>query len=75
MDSVGLGIPSSIIRFICHIPTGMVGFNGNGIYNRATGLDDIYDAIPRGRVFLHGLELVGKGVRQPLYSSPTSSVY
>lgn len=62
MDTFGLGIPSCIIRFICHIPTGMAGFGGNDVYHKANGLGDIYDAVPHGREFLHGLKLVAQGV-------------
>jgi hypothetical protein len=55
----GMGIPSCIIRFICHIPSGMVGFNGQSLYNSAKRLDGtgIYDEIPNGREFLQGLQL------------------
>ncbi|KAK3293015.1 uncharacterized protein B0H64DRAFT_327902 [Chaetomium fimeti] len=55
----GPGTPSWIIRFICHIPTGMMGINCLGTYRQSTGLGDIYDVIPHGRAFLQGMQFLG----------------
>lgn len=57
------GAVSCIIRFVCHIPTGMMGAQGIAIYNKVKGLGDIYDIIPHGRTFLQGLQIVGFAVR------------
>ncbi|KAL2130158.1 hypothetical protein VTI74DRAFT_6813 [Chaetomium olivicolor] len=57
----GHGVFSSIIRFICHIPTGMIGINGLTYYNRVKGLGDIYDVIPSGGSLLKGMAIVGIG--------------
>lgn len=56
------GVPSSVVRFICFIPTGMLGFNGLGIYNSAKKLGDIYGDMPNGDDFLEGLKLFSEGV-------------
>ncbi|EER29966.1 hypothetical protein D8B26_007239 [Coccidioides posadasii str. Silveira] len=52
------GLPSVIIRFVCHVPTGMVGIIGLNLYNLVHDLD-IYDVLPNGKSFLQGLHLVG----------------
>lgn len=56
------GVPSSLVRFICFIPTGMLGFNGVGIYNSAKKLGDIYGDMSSGDDFLQGLKLFSDGV-------------
>ncbi|GIJ86993.1 hypothetical protein Asppvi_005892 [Aspergillus pseudoviridinutans] len=55
----GPGIASCIFRFICHIPTGMMGFDGIHIYEQAKSLGKIYDVIPQGWNFLRGLHIIG----------------
>ncbi|KAM5386866.1 hypothetical protein ACJZ2D_000159 [Fusarium nematophilum] len=54
------GVVSAGLRFCGHLPTGMMGFSGINLYNRAKTLGDIYDVIPHGRAFLQGLQLVGQ---------------
>ncbi|KAK3337713.1 hypothetical protein B0T19DRAFT_413354 [Cercophora scortea] len=49
---------SCFVRWVCHIPTGYLAFNGIGLYNTAKGVADL-DAFPNGSVFRHGLLLVG----------------
>ncbi|UNI15711.1 hypothetical protein JDV02_002217 [Purpureocillium takamizusanense] len=61
------GIPSVIIRFICHIPLGFLASNGFGMYNRMKGLGSIYDAVPGGQSFLQGARVIG-GVGWPLFA-------
>lgn len=57
------GVPSSIIRFICHIPTGWAGISSLDMYNGATALNQsIFDDIPNGQAFLYGLQIVGQAV-------------
>lgn len=52
------GVTSCIIRFICHIPAGMMGVNGKGLYDAVDGLGDIYNVIPHGKDFLEGLKII-----------------
>ena len=54
----GPGGISSFIRFICHIPTGMLGFNNLSLYQGVRNLGDIYDVIPYGRDLLQGMKIV-----------------
>ncbi|KAF7555457.1 hypothetical protein G7Z17_g2107 [Cylindrodendrum hubeiense] len=54
------GVTSCILRFAGHIPTGMMGFTGLNLYNHANKLGNIYDVIPHGRTFLHGVKIVGQ---------------
>lgn len=62
-----------VVRFACHIPMGMVGLGGKGLYNTVKGLADtgIYDAIPHGQTFLSGLKMYSNWVSQHP-PSPTS---
>ncbi|KAJ6443354.1 L-2,4-diaminobutyrate decarboxylase [Purpureocillium lavendulum] len=61
------GIPSVIIRFICHLPLGFLASNGLGMYNNMKGLGSIYGVIPGGRSFLEGARIIG-GVGWPLFA-------
>lgn len=58
------GVVSVVIRFICHIPAGIAGIGALGLYNSAKGLGDIFDVIPNGHRFLHGLQIAGQGVSE-----------
>ncbi|KAK3361659.1 hypothetical protein B0T24DRAFT_642103 [Lasiosphaeria ovina] len=56
----GQGVVSCIIRFACHIPTGMMGVTGLGLWKNARDVGPgIFDAIPHGWDFLEGLRVVG----------------
>ncbi|KAK4040818.1 hypothetical protein C8A01DRAFT_15382 [Parachaetomium inaequale] len=55
----GPGGVSCIIRFICHIPSGMMGARSLTNYNYSMGLGDIYDVIPHGKTFIQGMGVVG----------------
>ncbi|CAI6092837.1 unnamed protein product [Clonostachys chloroleuca] len=55
------GVPSCIIRFICHIPTGILGSRGLGYQNDALKLDDdLFNSIPNGLQFREGLQILGR---------------
>ena len=54
----GPGGISSFIRFICAIPTGMMGFHAQSVYQAVRNLGDIYDVIPYGRGLLQGIYIV-----------------
>lgn len=58
---------SCVIRFACHIPMGMIGFGGRGIYNTVKGLadDGLYDVLPHGHAFLEGLKMYSTWVSRP----------
>jgi len=58
------GAWSCIVRFACHIPMGVVAFNGRGMHEAVKGLDavGIYNVIPGGRAFLSGLQMLGTWV-------------
>lgn len=58
----GPGATSCIIRFICHIPTGMMGFEGYDYYQSVKDYGEIYDSIPNGWIFLQGMKTVGMAV-------------
>jgi hypothetical protein len=58
----GPGGVSCIIRFICHIPSGMMGARSLTNYNHGMGLGDIYDVIPHGKTFIQGMGVVGYAV-------------
>lgn len=58
----GPGGVSCIIRFICHIPTGMMGISGLSTYTQLASLGDIYDNIPHGKAFLEGMSFIGYAV-------------
>ncbi len=47
------------IRFVCHIPLGMVGFNGRALYDSVNDFEStgLFDVIPNGREFLYGLSM------------------
>ncbi|KAK3897750.1 hypothetical protein C8A05DRAFT_38676 [Staphylotrichum tortipilum] len=53
------GAWSIIIRFACHLPLGIVGFNGRSLYDSVNDFEStgIYDVIPHGREFLYGLSM------------------
>lgn len=55
---------SCIVRFACHMPMGMVGFSGRGLYDAVKDLDTtgIYDVIPHGQSFLYGLKMYSSWV-------------
>ncbi|CAG9986659.1 unnamed protein product [Clonostachys byssicola] len=55
------GVPSCIIRFICHIPTGILGSRGLVYQNDALKLGDgLFNSIPNGHQFREGLQIVGR---------------
>lgn len=62
------GIPSVIIRFICHIPLGFLASNGMGMYNQMKDLGSIYDDVPHGQSFLQGARIIGGVVRHRVSS-------
>ncbi|CAI4215493.1 unnamed protein product [Parascedosporium putredinis] len=51
------GIPSCIIRFICHIPSGMGGVGGMAQYNKVKVLQDVLEVVPHGKDYLRGLKI------------------
>lgn len=51
------GIPSCIIRFICHIPSGMGGIGGMAQYNKIKDFQDVLEVIPHGKDYLLGLKI------------------
>jgi len=57
----GGGVPSAVIRFICHIPLGILGFDGIFLYNCVRSLD-IFRLLPHGQTFHEGLRIVGQAV-------------
>ncbi|KAF3481517.1 uncharacterized protein GIQ15_04276 [Arthroderma uncinatum] len=61
------GLPSCILRFICHIPTGDAGFNGRKVYDLIKKVDDI-QAFPNGEEFLKGLNFVAKAALGVFFS-------
>ncbi|VUC21292.1 unnamed protein product [Clonostachys rosea] len=55
------GVPSCIIRFICHVPTGILGSRGLEYQNDALKLDgSLFDSIKNGHQFLEGLQILGR---------------
>ncbi|KFA81379.1 hypothetical protein S40288_11099 [Stachybotrys chartarum IBT 40288] len=53
------GAWSSVVRFACHVPFGMIAFRGRVIYGTLRELagTGIFDVITHGRAFLYGLSM------------------
>jgi hypothetical protein len=57
----GAGVPSAVIRFACHIPLGILSFDGLWLYDAVNSLD-IFQVLPHGQTFLQGLRIIAIAV-------------
>ena len=64
------GIPSAVIRFV----SGCLAYRGVSLYNSVKKLE-VFGILPHGRLFLEGLRIAGKAVRElkKIFQDPASS--